>query len=98
MLLQQRQRQTALLHITQKKTTYSTKQCHTLKKEAEKHKKTRENGNRKTSKRAYNPTKEEIHPLTSFAKDAMKKEYRDVKKELANLENMSVSSDKKDEE
>ena len=31
--------------------TNSTKQCHTLKKDAEKHKKSRENGNRKNTKR-----------------------------------------------
>ena len=47
---------------------------------------------------AYNPTKEEIHVLTSFAKYAMAKEYKNVNKELANtLKNMFISGDKKDE-
>ena len=53
--------------------THSTKMCRTLKKGAEKHQKTCENGKQKNSKRAYKPTKEEIHVLTAFAKDAMKK-------------------------
>ena len=76
--------------------THSTKQCHTLKREAENHKKTRENGDRKNTKRTYTPTKEEIHPLAAFAKDTMAKEYKNVNKELANFENMSMSGDKAD--
>ena len=44
-----------------------------LKKEAEKHKKNRKNGNRKNTKRMYNPTKEEIHALEAISKEAMAK-------------------------
>ena len=80
-----------------KNPTHSTKQCCTLKKEAEKHKKTCKNGERKNSKRVYNPTKEEIHTLAAFAKDAMKKEYNDVNEEFANFKNMSMSGNEKDE-
>ena len=76
-----------------KKTTHSTNQCRTLKKEAEKHKKTCKNGNRKTSKPRYHPTKEDIHALATFFKDVMKK---DIDKELANFKNMSMSGDKED--
>ena len=46
----------------------------------------------------YHPTKEEIHALAAFTKDAMKKESFDINKELANFENMSVSGNKKDKE
>ena len=67
-----------------------------MKKEAEKHKKTRENGERKNSKRVYKPTKEEIHALAAFTKDEMTKEYKHFNKELANFENMSMSGNKKD--
>ena len=76
--------------------THITKQCITLKKEAEKHKKTCQNGKQKNSKCAYNPTKDKIHALAVFAKDAMKNEYNNVNKELANFENMSVSGNEKD--
>ena len=68
-----------------------------LKMEAEKHKKSCENGEKKTSKRGYHPTKEEIHVLAAFAKDALKRENRKVDKELANFGGMSVSGDEKDE-
>ena len=44
----------------------------------------------------YNPTKEEIHALAAFAKDTMAKEYKNVNKELANFENMSMSGNKQD--
>ena len=54
-----------------KKTTHGIKQCRTLKKEAEMHNKTYKNGEQKNSKRAYNLTKEEIHALAAFAKDAI---------------------------
>ena len=47
---------------------HTTKQCRTLKKEAEKHKKGRKNGNCKNIKRNYNPSKEEIHTLAEFFK------------------------------
>ena len=60
--------------------THNIKKCCILKKEAEKHKKIRENGNRKNAKRAYTPTKEEIHALTAFSKDPMAKEYENVNK------------------
>ena len=50
----------------------------------------------KNSKCAYNPTKDKIHALAVFAKDAMKNEYNNVNKELANFENMSVSGNEKD--
>ena len=60
--------------------TYSTKQCRTLKRETEKHKKTRKNDDRKNAKRAYTPTKEEIHVLAAFAKDSMAKEYKNITK------------------
>ena len=76
--------------------THSTKQCRTLKKEAEKHQKTCKNGKRKKSKRAYNPTKEEIHALAAFAKDAMAIKYKNINKEPENFENMSMSGNKKD--
>ena len=56
--------------------THSTKQCCTLKREAEKHRKTCKNGDHKNTKRAYTPTKEDIHALAAFAKDAMAKEYK----------------------
>ena len=75
--------------------THSTKQCCTLKKEAENHKKTCENSNCKNTKCAYNPTKEEIHALAALSKEAMAKENDN--KELANFKNMSMSSNKKDE-
>ena len=78
--------------------THSTKQCRTLKREAEKHKTTRENGDRENTKRAYTPTKEEIHELVAFAKDAMAKEYKNVNTELANFENMSMSGNKRTNE
>ena len=53
--------------------THSTKQCRTLKK-VKKHKKDCENGDHKNTKRGYNPSKEDIHALAAFAKDAMAKE------------------------
>ena len=73
--------------------THSTKQCRTLKKEAEKHKKTHKNGNCKNTKCAYTWTNEESHGLAEFAKEAMAKE--NVNKELGNFKNMFMSSDKK---
>ena len=75
--------------------THKTKQCRTLKKEAEKLKKGRKNGGRENGmkKREYNPSKEEIHALVAFAKDAMAKEYKNVNKELKNFKNMSESGD-----
>ena len=76
--------------------THSTEQCHTLKKEAEKHKKSRKNGDRKNTKRAYNPNKEEIHALAAFSKEAMAKECKNFNDELNNFENMSMSGDEKD--
>ena len=75
---------------------HSTEKCRTLKKEAEKHKKTCENGDSKNTKRKYTPTKEENHVLTAFLKEAMAKE--NVNKEFANFENMSMSSVKKTDE
>ena len=69
-----------------------------LKREVEKKKKSHENnGEKKTSKRGYHPTKEEIHALAAFSKDALKREKIKVDEELANFENMSVSGGKKDE-
>ena len=44
----------------------------------------------------YNPSKEEIHALAAFAKEAMAKEYKNFNKELANFENISMSGDEKD--
>ena len=72
--------------------THTTEQCRTLKKEAEKHKKGSENGEKGRKKRNYNPSKEEIHALAAYAKQAMKKEYDNVTEELKTFENMSVSS------
>ena len=69
-----------------------------LKKGSGKALKTHKNCDRKTSKRAYHPTKEEIHALTTFAKNTMKKESFDIDKELVNFKNMSVSGDKKNKE
>ena len=69
-----------------------------LKKEAEKHKKSCENGEQKNSKCAYHPTKEKIHAIVAFAKDAMKNESFHVDKELANFEKISVSGNIKYEE
>ena len=74
--------------------TYRTKHCRTLKKEAEKHKKTRKNGDRKKSKRVYTSTNEEIHALAAFSKEATAKE--NLNGLLENFENMSMSRDKKD--
>ena len=83
--------------INKKNTTHSIKLCKTLKKEAEKHKKSCKNGKPKNSKRAYHPSREEIHALAAFSKDTMKKEYNNLDGELKNFENMSLSGDKKDE-
>ena len=79
--------------------THKTKQCSTLKKEAKKLKKGRENGGHENGKkkREYNLSKEEIHALAAFAKDAMAKEYENVNEELKDFENMSVSGDKAEE-
>ena len=77
--------------------THSTEQCRTLKKEAKKHKKGRENGDWKNTKHTYNPSKDEIHMLAAFTKEAMAKEYKNVNKELENFKNMSMSSKKADE-
>ena len=56
------------------------KQCRTLKKEAEKHKKGHKNGNCKNTKRRYNPSKEEINTLAAFSKEAIAKDYENVNK------------------
>ena len=80
------------------KPTHSTKQCRTLKKEAKKHKKNRENDNCKNTKRAYSPTKEEIHALTTFTKEEMAKENENVNKEFENFKNMSMYGNKKDKQ
>ena len=77
--------------------THSTKQCRTLKKEAETRKKGQKNGNRKNKKRKYNPSKEEIHILAQCFKEHLTRECKDVNKELKNFKNMSMSGDKKDE-
>ena len=76
--------------------TQSTKQCRTIKRGAEKHKKTCENGDWKNNKCAYTPTKEDIHTLAAFDKYAMAKECNNVNKELTNFQNISMSGDKKD--
>ena len=77
-----------------KNPTHTTKQCRTLKKEAEKHKKGRENCNRKNKKHKYNPSKEEIHVLNAFAKEQLKAQCKNVDKELQKFENLSMSSNK----
>ena len=77
---------------------HSIKQCCTLKKEAGKHKKGRENGNHKNTKRRYNPSKEEIHALAAFSKEAMVKEYENGNKELANFEIMPMPGNEADEQ
>ena len=42
----------------------------------------------------YNPSKEEVHALAEFSKEAMTKEYKNVNKEMKNFENMSMSGNK----
>ena len=73
--------------------THSTEQCRTLKKEADKFKKGRENGDKSKNRCEYVPSKEEIHALAAFAKEQMAKEVSKVDEELKNFENMSVSDD-----
>ena len=68
--------------------THTTKQCRTLKKEAENPKKSRKNSNCKNTKRVYNPRKEEIHVLAEFSKEQVKAQCKDVDKELKNFKNM----------
>ena len=50
--------------------------------DAKKHKKGHENGKKTVKKCNYAPTKEEIHALAAYAKQAMKKQYNHVGKEL----------------
>ena len=81
-----------------KNPTHTTEQCRTLKREVDKQKKSRDkNGEKKSSKRGYNPSQEEIHALAAFARDALKRENSEVDEEIANFETMSVSGDEKDE-
>ena len=54
--------------------TQRMEKCRTLKKEAERHTKSCKKGDPKNTKRAYNPSKEEIHGLTAFAKESIAKE------------------------
>ena len=79
--------------------THKTEQCRTLKKEAEKLKKGRENGGRENGKKKceYNPSKEKIHALAAFAKEAMAKEYKNVNEEFKNFKNISVFGDESKE-
>ena len=63
-----------------KNPTHTTKQCHTLKKEVEKHKKGCKNGDHKNTKRGYNPSKEEIHLLAAFDKEQLKAQLKMVTK------------------
>ena len=49
------------------------------------------------TKHGYNPSKEEIHALAAFAKEAMAKENKKVNEELANFENMSMSGSESEE-
>ena len=80
-----------------KNPTHTTEQCRTLKREVDKQKKSRENnGEKKSSKRGYHPTQEEIHVLATFARVALKRENSEVDEELANFKNMPVSGDEKD--
>ena len=43
-------------------------------------------------KRDYTPSKEEIHALAAYAKQAMKREYNNIGEELKTFENMSIPS------
>ena len=76
--------------------THSTKQCHTLKKEAEKHKKSCKNDHRKIPSVSITPEKRRFACLQHSPRSKRQTNTNNVNKELRNFENMSVSGEEQD--